>query len=432
MKTFLPVKKTILRTLSLIAALFFMNECQAQYDLVFHNAHVRSGQEGADHTVYTFPLVNDSTDAHVRIMGRSSSLVTLENIDNTGTGYDGAFQPQVKYNGGSTSGASSWWMEFEIKFVKANTTSQVTIPNLYTSSFNIDGDNNTLSEYNIIYGSSSYTLDNITNIVVSNFTGNLSGSGTPGKKFDGTTVSYPGFDTLHTNIMVTTNITDVSILTVRVGATTTGSSTETNRTYGIWFKNIVFPNPQTTLPVVLESFTASLLGQNTNLKWSTASESNLGYFSVERSTDGIHFSQAGMVLAVGNTSAKTNYGFTDNVSGIQAPVIYYRLNMVDADGKSRYSDIRTVKLSGTGDNKIIITTYPNPVVNTINVTIPAGWQNHKVVYEIFSANGNRALQNQVTESSQTETLNMSNMSPGIYIVKASCNGQAAIQKIIKQ
>ncbi len=65
-------------------------------------------------------------DALVTIQGRSSSKVTLSNIDlngpeqdpSNGTGYDNAWQPEVKYGDGSATAHSSWWMEFKISFVK--------------------------------------------------------------------------------------------------------------------------------------------------------------------------------------------------------------------------------------------------------------------------------------------------------------------------
>ncbi len=243
------------------------------------------------------------------------------------------------------------------------------IPQVLATSLGLDGDNNTLSEFNTVYGSQGYALHNNSNITVSDVTGSLADPNMTGKKFQGITLNYPVIDTTQTNVMVTTTFINTTTLNVRVGASTTGASNYTNRTYSIWLKEIL----DNSLPVVLESFTANLLNQKTNLNWSTTSESNLDHFSVEKSTDGIHFSQAGMVFASGNTSVKTNYVFTDDVSGIQAPVVYYRLNMVDADGKSRYSDIRMVKLSAKQDNVIAITTYPNPVVNSINVTIPASW-----------------------------------------------------------
>jgi hypothetical protein len=90
----------------------------------------------------------------------------------------------------------------------------------------------------------------------------------------------------------------------------------------------------TTTPVELISFTAEKLSQNAMLKWSTASESNFSYFSIEKSEDGINFSETGRVNSRGSASAPASYDFVD-FQGAS----YYRLKMVDLDGSGKYSNI---------------------------------------------------------------------------------------------
>jgi hypothetical protein len=83
------------------------------------------------------------------------------------------------------------------------------------------------------------------------------------------------------------------------------------------------------------------------------------------------------------------------------------------------------------DNGISILTYPNPVSNELRITIPAQWQNRKVLYEVLNANGQIAKRTETISSSQTESINVSNLSPGFYIVRVNCEGQTAQQKIVK-
>jgi hypothetical protein len=91
------------------------------------------------------------------------------------------------------------------------------------------------------------------------------------------------------------------------------------------------------------SFTAVLNNNNrVDLKWSTETETNLSHFIVERSKDGISFSDAALVFAYGNTTSKSDYIFSDNISKIQAGVIYYRISSIGADGKVQYSDIQVI------------------------------------------------------------------------------------------
>ena len=187
-----------------------------------------------------------------------------------------------------------------------------------------------------------------------------------------------------------------------------------------------------TLPVKLVSFTAMLNTNKVDLNWITATEMNVNHFVIERSTDGQTFSDAGMVFAFGNTTEQKNYQYSDNITSMNSAVIYYRLRQMDIDGKFEYSATRIIRISKQNENPITILTYPNPVTSELRITIPNNWQGKKVMYEIVNANGHVSGKSQVGNSSQTETLNVGILSPGLYIVKASCEGQSAQQKIVKQ
>lgn len=98
------------------------------------------------------------------------------------------------------------------------------------------------------------------------------------------------------------------------------------------------------VPAKATAFTAIFNGNNkVELKWSTETEINLSHFMVERSTDGINFSNAALVFAYGNTTSKSDYAFADNISKLQAGVVYYRISSIGADGKSQYSDTRVIR-----------------------------------------------------------------------------------------
>ena len=188
-----------------------------------------------------------------------------------------------------------------------------------------------------------------------------------------------------------------------------------------------------TLPVKLVSFSAILNNEAVDLKWVTASEKNVSHFEIEKSLDGKNYEKAGVVFANGNSSETISYAFTDKSINIdQAAVIYYRLRSVDHDGSSDLSIIRSIRITKTAEKVISITTYPNPVSSELRVTIPSSWQGKKVTYELFNNNGQTVVKNIVGASSQIEALNASSLAPGFYIVKASCNGETAQQKVIKR
>jgi hypothetical protein len=168
------------------------------------------------------------------------------------------------------------------------------------------------------------------------------------------------------------------------------------------------------------------------IKWTTSAEINVSHFVIERSMDGINYKDAGVVFAYGSKVDKTNYSFSDNLDNQQPGIFYYRLVTIDADGKSLFSLTRIVKVGKQTDNNISIVTFPNPVSNKLQISIPARWKNNKVVYEMYNTNGQNVIIAESITGNQTRILNVNSLAPGLYIIRLSCNGQMAQQKIIKQ
>lgn len=119
---------------------------------------------------------------------------------------------------------------------------------------------------------------------------------------------------------------------------------------GGWTANYI----STTLPLNLLEFNANYVGNKVLLKWITTSEVNTKEFIVSRSKDGNTWTDLGSVTAL-NTSGTNNYSFKDlqPVQGIN----YYRLKMIDIDGKFTYSPIRTINIT---KNNLPFVIAPNP------------------------------------------------------------------------
>lgn len=84
------------------------------------------------------------------------------------------------------------------------------------------------------------------------------------------------------------------------------------------------------LPIELLSFTASCENNYPVLRWTTASEINNDYFTLERTTDGVHYETVTEVKGAGNSTSEQSYSALDygEISGIT----YYRLSQIDLDG----------------------------------------------------------------------------------------------------
>ncbi|MGH2552721.1 MAG: S8 family serine peptidase, partial [Chitinophagaceae bacterium] len=106
-------------------------------------------------------------------------------------------------------------------------------------------------------------------------------------------------------------------------------------------------NKNTPLPVQLINFMARKKnGKDVIAEWATASEFNVNRFEVELARGNSaylqnQFIKIGEVVSIGNTSTEQHYSFIDietNKSGVR----YYRLKIIDNDGRFSYSPIRPV------------------------------------------------------------------------------------------
>ncbi len=119
------------------------------------------------------------------------------------------------------------------------------------------------------------------------------------------------------------------------------------------------------LPVSLLLFTVDRQGSFANLHWVTADEINFRKYVVERSTDGISFTA--FATKIPNGGPRNDYYVSDNIESINSPVIYYHIQMIDLDGKTKYSPV--VVLNTGGNFKKAISVSPNPATENIQFKI---------------------------------------------------------------
>lgn len=116
------------------------------------------------------------------------------------------------------------------------------------------------------------------------------------------------------------------------------------------------------LPLSLTKFTAQIQNGAGLLQWQTNNEINTQSFEIESSKDGVTYSSLGTVKA-NNTAGNHTYSFTDAV--IKTGMTYYRLKMLDKDGKFTYSNIVSLK---SAIANIGLTLYPSPAKNAATLS----------------------------------------------------------------
>jgi hypothetical protein len=163
------------------------------------------------------------------------------------------------------------------------------------------------------------------------------------------------------------------------------------------------------LPIFLLDFGVSLNQQGKAvLNWASAVEVNSKSFIIEKGTNGIDFSPVGQVDALGSSLTTFNYSFTDK--NAIAGRTYYRLKMLDTDGKFEYSKV--VSVNGKVGN--VVTAGPNPFITSIQLYgIPSADVNMKNI-QVINTLGQQ-INYRVTG---TNTITLEATAPtGMYIIK---------------
>jgi hypothetical protein len=100
---------------------------------------------------------------------------------------------------------------------------------------------------------------------------------------------------------------------------------------------VTYNAPPCTLPVEMLDFNAECEKSYTQLNWTTASEVNNDYFTIEKSKDAINFFNIGVVQGKGNSNVVNTYSFND--TQFNNETVYYRLKQTDFNGKFTFYDI---------------------------------------------------------------------------------------------
>lgn len=184
------------------------------------------------------------------------------------------------------------------------------------------------------------------------------------------------------------------------------------------------------LPVELTSFSASCNSGVVKCEWSTASEINNDYFSVERSEDGKMFTEIGIVNGAGNSSTEKKYSFTDESFYSQYTNLYYRLKQTDYDGKSDYFAPVSVSCSSSDEWNLIL--QNTPAKDELRGTLFSG-EEENFQFEIYDLQGRIILHDKfiASKGSTLIKLDIKTFESGIYFVKVFNRKRQLAKKFVK-
>ncbi len=179
------------------------------------------------------------------------------------------------------------------------------------------------------------------------------------------------------------------------------------------FSKFFLINAGVALPVTLISFSGTLNGQkHSELQWRVTDQYSLKNFEVQRSYDGVQFTTAGSVDALQNSSTILDYGFTDPL--LAKPVNYYRLKMIDDNGRFKFSDI--IKIENTNP-PVFVQLLKNPVGNNISLLIN-NTRKEKITVVLINTSGQMVSKWDIGKADGSVSLPFQNtVAKGMYVLQ---------------
>ena len=178
------------------------------------------------------------------------------------------------------------------------------------------------------------------------------------------------------------------------------------------------------LPITLTSFDVVASANNSvSVQWTTASERENDFFTVERSLDGMNWEILGMVAGQGNSIHSVDYTFDDNMPYVG--VSYYRLKQTDFNGQFEYFDPKSVFVDKSNFSEMVV--YPNPAFDVLKVQ---GEQNEIQNLTFINAVGQIIPCNIIDNLSNVnqKSIDVSNLPQGVYYVKGSTTSKLFIKR----
>lgn len=196
--------------------------------------------------------------------------------------------------------------------------------------------------------------------------------------------------------------------------TTTATSTSLSYTgYTGSFSPFAVIEGSVILPVNNLVFSAKAVNKTVLLNWKTDAEQQTSEYQVQRSADGIAWTDLAAVPAAGTSYSSRQYNITDPL-----PLkgrSYYRLQLTDADGQKQYSKVVPVYMEVPGFK--VINTLVTDGQLRVYLEAPA-----ELI--LTDSKGQQVLRRSLAQGLQT--LNLEGMAKGVYYLRDAVTVSALV------
>lgn len=174
------------------------------------------------------------------------------------------------------------------------------------------------------------------------------------------------------------------------------------------------------LPVTLTSFTANVQQCQPHLNWSITDAVNFSHFIIERSQDGRNFISIGKTLF-----GKDVYDYTYVDKASDMGTTFYRLKLVDIDGKNQYSNVVSVQ-SNCEDAGIKV--YPTISNGIVHVSLPEGYEH--ATLSVFNILSQKVSLSSTGNGQSLRSIQLNGLPAGTYFLKIANGNHMESHKIV--
>jgi hypothetical protein len=180
-------------------------------------------------------------------------------------------------------------------------------------------------------------------------------------------------------------------------------------------------------------FEARVSESHVSINWQTSKESNLDYFTLERSSDRLKFEKVATKFAIGNSEKNQNYFLIDNSPAVGNA--FYRLRYTSFKGESDVSNVISVFSEGLHANLGISKVEPNPFKDNFSVVFKSD-NEASVKVKLTSISGqlmhSEVYSPKIGIDNFYEYKDASTLQPGIYFLSLSQANENKTIKLIKR
>ncbi len=176
------------------------------------------------------------------------------------------------------------------------------------------------------------------------------------------------------------------------------------------------------------SFEGEIMETGNSLTWTTASEIDNEYFTIERSTDGVYFETIGVENGAGNSFVLRTYQYIDRTA--PSGESYYRVTQHDFDGKSTATKV--ISLIRGERNFDLNGLMPIPAINYVELSFTAmNTQNIELI--LYDLTGREILKSSLdaVEGENNFVLDIAALASGMYLMSLNDGSKTVTTKLIK-